>query len=269
MNAGPDDSVITAFAQSLAQLWARDGIASGDVSSLALTVTESFAAGEDGVLAASALMAQSGVRDRWNETLRHDRADALARRIIPLLDGSVLDVLSGDGSVCRALSAIGIATLSATERIGDYGESVLPSHVDFHPFTTDLNFSQFGASTALLSAVLHHETNPAHLLDALAAADIPRWIVIENCVTAQFSRSFHQFADQFFNTCLNECGIDCVEQHRTLDEWTDLLSAYGTTCVIESDFAVPGIPFPYSLLVVDRDRSVRITRHLQDQGSPR
>jgi hypothetical protein len=245
------------FGRALVQLWARDGIVADDREGLARMVANAFASGDDGVRAASQMLARSGVAAQWNAILRRDRASALAARIRPLLDGTLLDVLAGDGSVCRALSDLGVAGLSATERTGDYVESVLPSHVTFKPFPRTLDLTEFDASTGLLSAVLHHEPDPVALLDALARTNIQRWIVVENCVTPEFSRPFHEFADRFFNTCLNQFGVHCVEQHRTLDEWTTLLSAYGTVSVVERDFTAPGIPFPYSLLLIGRGTSVR------------
>jgi len=241
------------FGCALAELWARDGIVVDDSEALAHRVATLCASGDDGVKAASELLTRSGVRARWNETLRHDRAIALASRIRPLVAEPLLDVLAGDGSICHALSALGVSAMAATERCGDYETSLLPSHVAFRPFADDFDLSPFEASTALVSAVLHHEPDPVRLLCALAQAAIPRWIVVENCVTAAFSRPFHQLADRFFNTCLNQFGIPCADQHRTLNEWVDLLAGYGTVVVMEEDFVVPGIPFPYSLLVVDCD----------------
>jgi hypothetical protein len=249
-------SVHASFGCALKRLWLRDGIVVDDPDALADTVAASFAKGHDDARAASELLRRSGVSAQWNKILRTDRAVALATRIRPLITEPLLDVLSGDGSICRALSDLGVASLAATERSGDYSESVRPSHVPFEPFADDLDLAQFGAATALLSTVLHHEPDPVRLLDALAHSRIPRWIVVENCVTAQFSRPFHQFADQFFNRCLNEFGCQCVEQHRTLDEWVEMLTAYGSVAVINEAFTVPGIPFPYSLLVVSRDVGV-------------
>jgi hypothetical protein len=246
-------SVQEAFGRALADLWARDGIAPQEPRALASTVAASFAAGDAGVSMASDLLVRTGVRERWNEVLRRDRAAVLAKRIHSLVKEPLLDVLAGDGSVCCALSDLGVARLAATERPGDYPESLLPPHVPFRPLTDTLDLAQFDASTALLSAVLHHEPDPVGLLDMLAEAGIPRWIVVENCVTPEFSRPFHQFADRFFNNCLNEFGVHCGDQHRTLDEWTNLLAHYGSIGVVDRSFTVPGIPFPYSLLVVSRD----------------
>ena len=242
-----------AFGRALAELWMRDEVLTHEPGVLAERVAASFASGEAGVRAASELLVRSGVRARWNETLRCDRAAALAARIRPLVAEPLLDVLTGDGSICRALSDLGVARLAATERCGEYPESCLPPDVLFRPFDDEMDLGQFGASTALLSTVLHHEPDPVRLLDALARTDIPRWIVVENCVTPEFSRSFHQVADQFFNTCLNEFGVHCGDEHRTIGEWTELLARYGAVAVIDGAFTVPGIPFPYSLLVVNRD----------------
>lgn len=243
-----------AFARALAELWARDGIEVAEPLALAGAVATTFAAGDE--RAAAALLDRSGVRAQWNRVLCRDRSRELAARIHPHVAEPLLDVLAGDGSVCEALSALGVDRMAATERSSDYeeyGESRLPPRVHFEPFSDDLDLGQFKASTALLSAVLHHEPVPLHLLDALARAPIPRWIVIENCVTRKYSPDFHAFADRFFNTCLNDIGIHCGDQHRTLDEWVGVLQAYGSVTVVTDAFEVPGIPFPYSLLVVRRD----------------
>lgn len=245
-------SVEDAFGQALADMWMRDGIEVVEPFTLASDVVTTFSSGGGGPAEASETLAYSGVRAEWNRVLRRDRARALASRIRPLVAEPLVDVLSGDGSVCNALSDLGIASLSATERPGDYGTSRLSARVRFQPFSETLDLAQFQASTALLSTVLHHEPAPTRLLDALARAAIPRWIVIENCVTPAFSRSFHQLADRFFNTCLNEIGIHCGDEHRTLDEWAVMLRSYGNVTVVTESFTVPGIPFPYSLLVVDR-----------------
>jgi hypothetical protein len=250
MFGGEDASVPRAFGRAMADLWARDRILAGGSEALADAVAVSFAAGTGGVKSASDLLVRSGVRARWNDVLRHDRAAALATRIRPLVSEPLLDVLSGDGSVCRALSALGVARLSATERTGAYADSALPPDIAFRPFTEDLDLARFGASTALLSTVLHHEADPVRLLDALERAAVPRWIVVENCVTPEYSRPFHRFADRFFNNCLNEFAVECVDEHRTLVEWTDLLARHGDVTVVDAAFAVPGIPFPYSLLLV-------------------
>lgn len=264
MSANQDVPVHESFARALAALWTRDGLRVDAPDALALTIASSFSAGDDGIKAASALLRNSGVREQWNDVLCRSRANALAARIYPHVTGPLVDVLSGDGSVCRALSDLGLGALSATERSGDYPSSHLPSHILFETFADDLDFTRFGASTALLSTVLHHEPDPCRLLDSLARAGISRWIVVENCVTPEFSRPFHRFADEFFNRCLNEFGLKCVEQHRTLHEWEKLLSAYGTLCVIDESFDVPGIPFPYSLLIVNCSASASITRPSRD-----
>ena len=243
-------SVERAFGKALADLWTRDGIAVDEPLTTARAVAAAFAAGDDGTRAAAALLTRSGVRAQWNRVLRYDRARALASRIHPLGSEPLLDVLAGDGSVCEALSQMGIRRLSATERVGQYAQPRFPRHVRFEPFSDSLDLAQFRASTALVSAVLHHEPVPSRLLDALADAGLSRWLIVENCVTPTFTRAFHEFADRFFNTCLNDVGVHCGTEHRTLDQWVALLTSYGEVTVAADYFDVPGIPFPYSLLVV-------------------
>lgn len=240
------------FARAMQHVWMRDGIVATDACDIAAAVATSFAAGGAGARSASQLLQSTGIRPRWNAILRDERAAVLAGRIRPLVHGRLLDVLSGDGSICRALTALDLTDLAATERRGHYPDSHLPTGVDFHAFEEDADLSHARASTALLSTVLHHERDPLRLLDALASTPIRRWIVIENCVTPEFSPAFHRFADQFFNHCLNEFGSDCVEQHRTLDEWSAVLTRYGAVSIVDAAFTVPGIPFPYSLMVVNR-----------------
>lgn len=248
-------SIHVAFGNALAELWLRDGIGVDKPLHLAHDVAAAFARGGDGVRTASALLTESGVRAEWNRILADKRSRALASRIRPLATEPLLDVLSGDGSICEALAEGGLARLAATERPGDYahyGASRLPAGARFEPYSDDLDLRSFQASTALVCAVLHHEKDPARLLDKLAQAGIPRWIVIENCITPEFPPAFHVFADVFFNTCLNDIGVHCGDEHRTLAGWRELLGTYGTVTVAAESFMAPGIPFPYSLLVVER-----------------
>jgi hypothetical protein len=100
--------------------------------------------------------------------------------------------------------------------------------------------------------VLHHEPDPVGLLDQLAGLRCRRWVVVENCLDEDNTEEFHLFVDRFFNECLNRFNVPCVPQHRTVDGWHALLSRYGSVNAGPTKVDVPGIPFPYELLVVTR-----------------
>ncbi len=108
------------------------------------------------------------------------------------------------------------------------------------------------AETVLLSTVLHHEKDAAAVLEKLALGPSRRWIVIENCLDEYFDSEFQQFADDFFNTTLNESELFCGPTHRTPAAWSSMLSHYGEIVHQETREDVPGIFLPHTLFVLDR-----------------
>lgn len=250
-----DESVLDHFQEILPRLWRWSDISVEDPSAMASTLRKLLERDGPKSQEAAALLRESGTRTSWNEAFAIKRSKMLADWFAPFIHPPLLDVLAGDGSVTCALADLGISPIAATERLDDYANLPTVQHsdvtIDRHP--SEGQIGSLDAHTVLICTVLHHEPDPVALLDRLDKQAGSRWLVVENCLEAGFDEAFHQFVDLFFNCCLNEIDIPCVEQHRSPQAWRQLLSEYGTVVHDEARFDVPGIPFPYRLYVVDRN----------------
>ncbi|MEU3563668.1 hypothetical protein [Kitasatospora sp. NPDC006786] len=208
----------------------------------------------EGFATAASVLAQSGVRREWNRVLSQERSAFLASWLRSYLQVPVLDVLGGDFSVLRALVAAGLPAdgVAGCERPDAYQVDWATQPFQVHRVKPGVVLPPGPFRSLLISTVLHHEPDPGRLLEAAARTGARRWVVVENCVDGANSEAFHLFVDQFFNRCLNNFDVPCVEQHRTVEQWREVLGGYGKVVHEETRTDVPGMPFPYTLLVVDR-----------------
>lgn len=254
MSTAPTEPVSTAvldqFEELLPRLWQWSGITVDDPSADAATVRKLIEIEGPSSPLAAKLLSDTQIRERWNTAFAERRSTTLADWITPYIKAPLLDVLAGDLSLTRELAEHGIAPIVATERLQDYEQYLhhddirLIDHVENGPLPGDQ------VESVLICTVLHHEPDPIALLDRVVAKNAKRWVVVENCLEENFDREFHEFVDTFFNTCLNRIGIPCVDQHRTAEEWSALLSNYGNIVAADIKTEVPGIPFPYRMFVV-------------------
>lgn len=239
------------FEERLRMVWRRDGIEVGDFDGTARLIRLLIEQQGPESPAAAEVLRTTGIRRQWNEVFARQRSAVVVQWLLPLVQCPLLDVLAGDFTLTRQLHAAG-ATVVATERKDAYevtwSQQPFPvvDHTELGSLTAE------GTVSALLCAVLHHEPNPAELLDQLDGFGHARWIVVENCVDDDNTDEFHLLVDRFFNGCLNQFDVPCVPEHRTREQWSQLLGRYGTVSTIDTRRDVPGIPFPYDLFVVDR-----------------
>jgi hypothetical protein len=135
------------------------------------------------------------------------------------------------------------------ERHGDYPSYERPEVIELAELG-DLPSRARPADVVLVCAVLHHEPDPALLLDQVRCAfGASRWLVFENPLTDRWSHDSHDMFDWFFNSVLNEFGVATPGNHRSNAGWVDLLQNYG---VVDAaiEFDLPGIPFPYTFFDV-------------------
>jgi hypothetical protein len=241
------------FEDELIELWRRDDIVVPDPVGVARLLRHLLESNGLEAPAARVVLAQTGIRRQWNHIFAVERARRLAEELRPFLEPPVLDVLAGDCTVSQALIRHGIRALRAVERLWQYpdvdwsGTGVVVSDIDSGPWCGQ------GERTALISAVLHHEPDPVALLEELAnSSPARRWVIVENCIDSRYGHEFHRFMDEFFNRCLNQFHCSCVPEHRTAEEWIDVLTRYGRVSGYRELRNIPGIPFPYQVLVVHR-----------------
>ncbi|MEV8537105.1 hypothetical protein [Streptomyces sp. NPDC051211] len=192
-------------------------------------------------------LARTGIGAAWNTALDEGRPRSVAPYLTPLLTGRTVDVLSGSGTLTAALART--SPVDAYERAGAYPDApAVPTRPLDHLWPTGPGVYD----TALFATVLHHEPDPAALVEAVLTSLRPtRLVIVENCLSETVSNEFHDFMDDFFNLCLNDFDVDCPGEHRTVEGWLDFLGRYGRTRLVHRLDDVTGIPFPYEVFTVD------------------
>jgi hypothetical protein len=177
----------------------------------------------------------------------------MAEWLHPHVEGVIVDVFAGDLSVACALNRTAANRVIAVERTSLQASSPAGDGVILHAFRDFNDLSGVKGDTAILVTALHHERDPDAVLVALAAGSTRRWLVVENCIDAEFDASFHLAADTFFNKCLNRTELYCGHQHRTVLEWRERLRVFGQIVTEETRTAMPGVFLPHTLFVLARD----------------
>jgi hypothetical protein len=240
------------FEERMLDIWRRGAFRVPEPERIARRVRTLLST--EGFGLASRVLVESGVRAEWNRVFAEERSEFVGAWLAPYATGAVLDVLGGDFTVLRALlrHKRDGGAVTGCERATAYDNdwSQLPFPV--YDVPADLRLPAGEYDSVLICTVLHHEPDVRSLLDAVARTGARRWVVVENCLDADNDEDFHLYVDQFFNRCLNTFDVPCVTQHRTAAQWCELLAEYGTVTVEEHRRGVPGMPFPYTLFLVEQ-----------------
>ena len=217
-------------------------------------LSELFEESEDKMLRdVGQLFTNAGVRDRWGHALANARAVHLANSLLPLLEGKrILDLLCGDGAVGVNFESTSGREVLLVERPGQRGVVPRPwlGRVrDFDSFSRSREPSV--CDTSVLSTVLHHEEEPMSLLELAAFSSTRRIVIIENCIEEQYDAEYHLLVDAIFNRSLYQTDLLWPGQHRTAEDWIAMCSNFGSAKIAGHLTAVPGIPLPHTLIVVD------------------
>ncbi|HKP05008.1 MAG TPA: hypothetical protein VJU77_16775 [Chthoniobacterales bacterium] len=196
----------------------------------------------------SALLASSGIRDRWNKACAKYRATELAKWIAPHVRGRLMDLLSGDGRIGENLASNG-ADVLLVERPDVYDVDHSSHSAPFRLFDEDKPLPM--VDTVLLSTVLHHEPDADGLLQLAAKSARRRLILVENCLESEHPSEFQEFMDLFFNHCLNHTGLDSPMNHRTEEQWIQTCAFYGVPVAVDRKERLPGIPLSHHLIVIE------------------
>ncbi|MGW0211014.1 hypothetical protein ACWDZ8_36425 [Streptomyces sp. NPDC003233] len=245
--------VLKQFEHEVAAVLERDALTAdpyGVASVLRLLVERESVASP----AARALLRSSGIRQAWNACFAVERAGVVADWLAPWVppSGPVLDLLAGDCRLTALLAQrIGRPVLGM-DREGHYDDVLTHEWVHYRDLEEGPGAALPEADTVLLCAVLHHESDPVALRDLAAASPARRFLVVENCEDDEYGPDFHLLMDLFYNRCLNDIGSACTREHRRLDQWAQLLSPFGELVHTDELRPVPGLPFPYQLMVFDR-----------------
>ena len=201
---------------------------------------------------ARSMLRQTGVRELWNLRFAEDRARQVADWLAPWAkgEGRVLDLLAGDCRLTAQLAERVGRRVLAAERLEHYDDVFSHPLVDLVPIRDAEPLPQ--AETVLLGAVLHHEPDPTVLRDLALTSGARRFVVVENSIDDRFGPDFHVLMDLFYNRCLNDFGSACTREHRRTRDWAQLLAPFGELVHEDEMRHVPGLPFPYQLMVFER-----------------
>ena len=190
----------------------------------------------------------------WNHVMDHHRAAYLAHKVQALVRGDglrVLDVLSGTGTVARALRSRG-ARVHEVERLSMF-PSLEPADDRYDLDTEAERVENLEVDVVLVAASMHHEVDLDWLIGWLSRLRTRQFLIIENLRSAAMTSEMHARFDWFFNRCLNQFGADCPGRYYTREQWSLLLSSLGV-CQWKCEARdVPGMPFPYDFFLVTRD----------------
>jgi hypothetical protein len=253
---GPfSQDLLASFESALNRVLASDiGMNHGPAERLAREMTGLLACGGPHALSRLALgLRQTGVRPLWNRVLRRDRPAKLTSWVLPYCEGSVLDLLCGDGRVGGCLASKG-ASVTLAERPDSYRVR-RPCGLPFLEFET-LSKARTGTKfrTVLLCTVLHHELSAEETLQLASRLCTKRLIIVENCLTPTFTEPIQLLMDLFYCRCLNSFDLPSEGQHRWPEEWSKMLAAHGDLVCYERRAGMPGIPLPHDLFIVDLER---------------
>lgn len=201
--------------------------------------------------ALGAFLERSEVGRRWNALLDDERGPFLGRLIAPHAVDTVLDLLSGSGSVARSLASLTGAEVAMVERRGcDAGHVSSGAARDFLELASHPPAAAY--DTVLLCTVLHHESEPVPLLDLAARIARRRILLVENCIDVDCPEDYQELVDRIFNESLNRTELPCPGNHRSRDGWLALGSSYGEARAVASVSAAPGVPLSHDVIVIEK-----------------
>jgi hypothetical protein len=255
MSGRPDafsDAVISTFVRQFALILQDLGYAASAIQTSTSPIRSLLGLERrSGLRAMGAFLEWSDVGRRWNSALLSERGPFLAGLIAPHTVGTVLDLLSGNGSVARSLRSLTGAEVAMVERPGcDAGDVSAGVALDFDHFQSVAPVAAY--DTVLLCTVLHHEWEPVKLLDLAARVARRRIILIENCIDDACPADYQELVDLIFNESLTRTSLPCPGSHRSLAGWLALGARYGKARAVTSVPTAPGVPLSHDVIVIQR-----------------
>jgi hypothetical protein len=193
------------------------------------------------------------VNQLWNIQFQKYRPKVIVDWIKPYCEGTVLDLISGDGNVGRELS-----NQSQKKVIfSDFNNRSLfyTKSETFITYDNLLNKYHLNRiDTVLLIAVLHHSLDPELLLKQ--AFEIGETvIIIENIIDHITSAETHKLVDIFFDQ-LNPDGDLITFNHKSDTEWVEMISRYGNIIFSDEISSVPGVELTHKLYITKRRSNI-------------
>jgi len=107
--------------------------------------------------------------------------------------------------------------------------------------------------TTILYTVLHHASNPEHLLEEATRVTKRRLIIMEGYVEEDDVWITNSFFDWFYNRVIGDEDVDVPLNFLKVREWEDMLRSYGfdMTAAIYVGICEPLVPEHQVLIIAD------------------
>ena len=108
--------------------------------------------------------------------------------------------------------------------------------------------------TTILYTVLHHASDPIHLLEEATRITKQRLVIKESYIEEDYIRITNSFVDWFYNRVIGDEDINVPLNFLRLEAWEQLLKSYGFE-VIETKYVgidEPAVPEQHVFIIADR-----------------
>ncbi len=111
--------------------------------------------------------------------------------------------------------------------------------------------------TTILYTVLHHASDPKHLLEEATRVTKQRLVIKESYIEEDCIRMTNSFVDWFYNRVIGDEDINVPLNFLRVEAWEQLLKSYGFE-VIETKYVgidEPAVPEHHVFIIADRNHS--------------
>ncbi len=143
----------------------------------------------------------------------------------------------------------------------DYNYTDLPIII-FNP-KDPLPIANEEVDTTILYCVLHHASNPEHLLHEAARVTKRRLVIKESYIEKENIMITNSFVDWFFNRVIGDEDINVPLNFLKIKSWETLLKSYGFT-VIETKYVgtdEPAVPEHHVFIIAEKSNSIYSNYH--------
>ena len=189
--------------------------------------------------------------DKDLKTIARSRAKRSFTLVEPYLVGNtILDLGAGDGLLAFEIHKQLQKNVVLVD-IVDYNDTDLPLIV-YHP-DDQIPLADHAVDTTILYTVLHHASDPLHLLKEATRITKTRLVIVEGYIEEEDKRMTNIFFDWFYNRVIGDEDINVPLNFLSVNGWTHILQSLGfdVTEHVYLGINEPMVPEHQILLIAD------------------
>jgi 2-polyprenyl-3-methyl-5-hydroxy-6-metoxy-1,4-benzoquinol methylase len=190
-------------------------------------------------------------KDKDLKTIARERAKRSCNLVAPYLVGNtILDLGAGDGLLAFEIHKQLQKNVVLVD-IVDYNDTDLPLIV-YHP-NDQIPLADQEIDTTILYTVLHHASNPEHVLKEATRITKTRLVIVEGYIEEEKKRMTNIFFDWFYNRVIGDEDINVPLNFLSVNGWKHILKSLGfdITEHIYLGINEPMVPEYQVLLIAD------------------